>query len=345
MTDTAEVTSKRKRDHIQVNLEQDVQSALFTGFERYRFIHQALPELNLSEIDLTIRLLGKQLQAPLVISSMTGGTERARAINENLARAAQARGIAMGLGSQRAAIEDPSLAPTYQVRHLAPDILLFANLGAIQLNYRYGVDECRRAVEMIEADALILHLNAIQEAVQWGGDTNWAGLLKKIEQVCRALPVPVIGKEVGWGISETVARQLVEAGVAAIDVAGAGGTSWSEVERHLTPDAAMKRIAGNFVDWGIPTAESLVMVRCAAPDLPVIASGGLRTGIDAAKAVALGADAVAMASPFLKAATVSPEAVIAAIDEITHTLRIAMFGVGAGSITALKGTPHMVRTD
>jgi isopentenyl-diphosphate delta-isomerase len=345
MTDTAEVTSKRKRDHIQVNLEQDVQSALFTGFERYRFIHQALPELNLSEIDLTTRLLGKRLQAPLVISSMTGGTERARAINENLARAAQARGIAMGLGSQRAAIEDPSLAPTYQVRHLAPDILLFANLGAIQLNYRYGVDECRRAVEMIEADALILHLNAIQEAVQWGGDTNWAGLLKKIEQVCRALPVPIIGKEVGWGISETVARQLVEAGVAAIDVAGAGGTSWSEVERHLTPDAAMKRIAGNFVDWGIPTAESLVMVRCTAPDLPVIASGGLRTGIDAAKAVALGADAVAMASPFLKAATVSPEAVIAAIDEITHTLRIAMFGVGAGSITALKGTPHLVRTN
>jgi isopentenyl-diphosphate delta-isomerase len=273
---------------------------------------------------------------------MTGGTGRAGAINQNLAQAAQARGIAMGLGSQRAALEDPALAPTYQVRHLAPDVLLFANLGAVQLNYRYGVDECRRAVEMIQADALILHLNPIQEAVQWGGDTNWAGLLKRIEQVCRALPVPVIGKEVGWGISETVARQLVGAGVAAIDVAGAGGTSWSEVEQHLTPDETMKRIACNFVDWGIPTAESLVMVRRAAPDLPVIASGGLRTGINAAKAIALGADAVGMASPFLKAATVSAVTVIATIDEITRTLRIAMFGIGAGSIAALKGTPYLV---
>ena len=168
---------RRKADHIRINLEEDVQFPhLTTGLERYRFIHQALPELNLDEIDLSTTLLGKRLRAPLLISSMTGGTETARTINRNLAQAAQAAGIAMGLGSQRAAIENPALASTYQVRDLAPDILLFANLGAVQLNYGYGVDQCRRAVEMVEADALILHLNALQEAVQPGGDGNWKGL-------------------------------------------------------------------------------------------------------------------------------------------------------------------------
>ncbi len=337
----AEVTSRRKLDHIRVNLEEDVQSALTNGFENYRFVHQALPELNLADINLSAPLLGKRLSAPFLISSMTGGTERARAINANLAQAAQARGIAMGLGSQRAAIGDPALAATYQVRRYAPDILLLANLGAVQLNNGYGVDECRRAVEMVEADALILHLNPLQEALQHGGNVNWAGLLKKIEQVCRSLPVPVVAKEVGWGISEEVARRLAEAGIAAIDVAGAGGTSWSEVERHLTPDEGVRRIARQFVDWGIPTAESLQMVRRGAPHLPRIASGGMRSGLDAAKAIALGADAAAMASPFLKAAAISAEAVIETIDELAQELRITMFCIGAGSIAALKDTPHL----
>lgn len=331
---------RRKADHIRINLEEDVQfPRLTTGLERYRFIHQALPELNLDEIDLSTTLLGKRLRAPLLISSMTGGTETARTINRNLAQAAQAAGIAMGLGSQRAAIENPALASTYQVRDLAPDILLFANLGAVQLNYGYGVDQCRRAVEMVEADALILHLNALQEAVQPGGDGNWKGLLRRIEAVCRALPVPVVVKEVGWGLSERVARQLAEAGVAALDVAGAGGTSWSEVEARRAPTELHRRVASAFADWGLPTAETLLMARRGAPNLPIIASGGLRDGIDVAKCIALGAAAAGMAGPFLKAAAVSTEAVSEVITEVTRVLRIAMFCAGAGSIPELQATP------
>src|SRR3970282_2706737 len=211
VTDTPRTVS-RKDDHIRINLEKDVQfRGLTTGLERYRFQHTALPELNLADVSIITRIFNKTLSAPILISSMTGGTPRAQQINRTLAAAAQATGVAMGLGSMRAAIARPETAPTFQVRDVAPDILLFANLGAVQLNYGYGVDECLRAVEMIQADALILHLNALQEAVQPEGDGNFAGLLKKIEAVCRALQprgVPVIAKEVGWGISQQAARQL-----------------------------------------------------------------------------------------------------------------------------------------
>jgi len=197
---------------------------------------------------------------------MTGGTSEAARINRNLALAAQAHGVALGVGSQRAALEHPELAFTFQVRREAPDIMLFANLGAVQLNYGYTTDDCRRAVEMIEADALILHLNPLQEALQPEGNTRFAGLAAKIEEVCRALEVPVVVKEVGWGISEQAARMLAEAGVAAIDVAGAGGTSWSQVEMHRAPTAFQRQLAAAFVAWGIPTAESILAVRRAAPD-------------------------------------------------------------------------------
>jgi isopentenyl-diphosphate delta-isomerase len=283
------------------------------------------------------------LQAPLLISSMTGGTPEAAAINHNLAAAAQAAGIAMGVGSQRAAVENAALASTFQVRDVAPDILLFANLGAVQFNYGYGLDQCRRAVDMIQADALVLHLNALQEAVQPEGDANFAGLLNKIEAVCRALPVPVIAKEVGWGISEQAATRLAEAGVAAVDVAGAGGTSWSQVEMHRAKTETQKRVAAAFIDWGIPTAEAIQNVRRAAPGLPVIASGGLRDGIDVAKSVALGAGLCGLASPFLKAAAVSVEATAEAIAELARELRIAMFAAGAGSIAQLQATPLLCR--
>src|SRR4030067_1967063 len=224
--------SERKSDHIRINLENDVRSGVTTGLEKYRFFHRALPEINLEDVDLGLEIFGKRLQAPILISSMTGGTQEAAKINQNLAVAAQESGIAIGVGSQRAAIEHPKLASTFQLRKFAPEILLFANLGAIQLNYGYGIQECRRAVDMIEADALILHLNSLQEAVQPEGETNFAGLLHKIEMVCRALPAPVIAKEVGWGFSVEDISLLVNAGVAAIDVAGAGGTSWSQVEMH-----------------------------------------------------------------------------------------------------------------
>ncbi len=249
----------------------------------------------------------------------------------------------MGLGSQRAAVENAALAATFQVRDVAPDILLFANLGAVQFNYGYGVDQCRRAVDMIQADALVLHLNALQEAVQPEGDANFAGLLKKIEAVCRALPVPVIAKEVGWGISEAAATRLAEAGVAAIDVAGAGGTSWSQVEMHRAKTETQKRVAAAFIDWGIPTAEAIQNVRRVAPGLPVIASGGLRDGIDVAKSLALGAGLCGLASPFLKAAAVSVEATAETIAELARELRIAMFAAGAATIAQLQATPLVCR--
>lgn len=331
---------RRKADHIRINLDEDVGfDRLTVGFEQYRFIHQALPELDLKSVSLTTRLFHKSLQAPVLISSMTGGTEQARQINLNLAQAAQHYGVAMGLGSQRAGIQHPEVADTFKVRSVAPDILLFANLGAVQFNYGYDVAHCLEAVQMIEADALILHLNPLQEAVQPEGDVNFSGLVKKIETVCKRLPVPVIAKEVGWGISEQAARMLADAGVAAIDVAGSGGTSWSQVELFRAPDDLHRRVAAAFRDWGIPTAESVQLVKRAAPELPVIASGGIRSGIDIAKAIALGATLGGMAGPFLKAATVSSDAVMETLEETIRVLRIAMFAAGAGSIEALQKTP------
>ena len=331
--------SSRKSDHIRINLEEDVRSGLTTGLERLRFIHQPLPELNLDEVDLSLELFGRKLRSPILISSMTGGTPEAAAINRTLAQAAQQAGVAMGLGSQRAAIENPELAPTFQVRPFAPDVLLLANLGAVQLNYGYGVEQCRRAVEMIGADALILHLNALQEAVQPEGDTRFAGLLGKIEAVCRALPVPVIAKEVGWGFSERAARQLADTGVAAIDVAGAGGTSWSQVEMHRASSESQRRLAAAFIDWGISTAEAIRNVRRAAPELLVFASGGIRSGVDIAKSIALGASLGGMASPFLKAASRSLDETIQTIAEVRREIQVCMFAAGAGDLDALRRTP------
>jgi isopentenyl-diphosphate delta-isomerase len=242
----------------------------------------------------------------------------------------------MGLGSQRAALENPSLESSFKVRAFAPDILLLANLGAVQLNFGCGIDDCRRAVDMIEADALVLHLNPLQEALQPEGDVDFSDLLPKIEQVCRALPVPVIVKEVGWGISAEAAVRLVEAGVSVIDVAGAGGTSWSQVEMHRAQDPRQARLAAAFTDWGIPTAQAVAQVRQALPDTPLIASGGLRGGIDIAKCIALGADLGAMAGPFLKAADASTQAVVETIQQVASELRVCMFATGSPDLPALR---------
>ena len=338
MPDDSDI-SRRKDEHLRINLQEDVSSGLTSGFERYAFTHQALPELNLRDVNLAVDFLGKRLSAPLLISGMTGGSDRAGEINLRLAEAAEAAGIAMGLGSQRAALEHPELAASFRVRRVAPHILLLANLGAVQLNTGYGVDECRRAVDMVEADALVLHLNPLQEALQPGGNSDFAGLLAKIEAVCARLGAPVVVKEVGWGISPRVARQLMNAGVSAIDVAGAGGTSWSEVERHRLEDPHAQHVAAAFRDWGIPTAESLRMVHGLDPTFPLIASGGLRDGVDLAKAIALGAKLGGMAGPFLKAADVSTEEVAALIREVVDELRIAAFVAGAGDMQALAATP------
>jgi isopentenyl-diphosphate delta-isomerase len=327
--------SDRKDEHIRINLEQDVRSNLTSGLEAYRFIHEALPEIDLSEVDTTTYLFRKKLHSPILISSMTGGTREAGKINMRLAEAAQDAGIAMGVGSQRAALEDSKAASTFKVRKVAPDILLFANLGAIQLNYGYDISHCQRAVEMIEADALYLHLNPLQEAVQHGGDTNWKGLAVKIELVCKKVGVPVIAKEVGWGISERTARILVDCGVSAIDVAGAGGTSWSQVEMHRAPDELTRELAGSFVGWGIPTAESIQLVRKAAPAMLIFASGGLKDGIDIAKCIALGATLGGMAGPFLKAAAISSEKIRHQIELTRQQLRNTMFSTGAGTINSL----------
>jgi isopentenyl-diphosphate delta-isomerase len=333
---------ERKTEHLHINLEQDVSfPQVTTGLERYCFVHNALPEIDLAAVQLATTFLGKELRLPLLISSMTGGTAEAQRINHHLAEGAQAAGIAMGLGSLRAALEAPHLADTFRVRHLAPDILLFANLGAVQLNTGMTVDDCRRAVELVEADALILHLNPLQEALQAEGDTNWGGLLTRIAAVCRGLQVPVVVKEVGWGLSAGVARRLVDAGVAAIDVAGAGGTSWSQVEMYRAPTERRRRLCARFADWGIPTARAVVDVREALPGVPLIASGGLRTGLDLAKILALGADLGGLAGPFLKAANISGQAVAELAGEVADELRIIVFSLGLPDIASLKGTPAL----
>ncbi len=332
----------RKTDHIRINLEENVSSGLTTGLERYRFIHQALPELDLEAVDLRQKLFNRWVNAPILISSMTGGTEEAEKINRILATAAQETCIAMGLGSQRAAIEHPELAKTFQIRDLAPDILLLANLGAVQLNYSYGIEQCRKAVEMIQADALILHFNSLQEAVQPEGDTRFAGLLNKIEGICKNLAVPVIAKEVGWGFSQNDVLKLANVGISAIDVAGAGGTSWTQVEMHRAKNDSQKRLAAAFVDWGIPTSEAIRNVRRTAPDMVIFASGGLRTGVDIAKSIALGASLGGMAGPFLKAANRSLEETIQTIRELTREVQICMFAAGVGTISELKNVPLIV---
>jgi isopentenyl-diphosphate delta-isomerase len=334
----AEVTDtpSRKADHIRINLEQDVRSGLASGFARIHFQHQALPEIDLRQVTTATAFLGKPLAAPLLISSMTGGTEQATRINQALAEAAQAGGVALGLGSQRAALEDRRWEASFQVRRLAPTIPLLANLGAVQLNYGYGLDECRRAVEMVEADGLVLHLNPLQEAVEPDGDNNFAGLLDKIGAICRRLGVPVIAKEVGWGISAPTARRLAEAGVAVIDVAGAGGTSWSQVAMHRARTPRQAELAAAFADWGIPTPLAVRAVRQQLPHLPLIASGGLRSGVDVAKSIALGADLGALAGPFLKAAAESTAAVRDLIALTIDQLRVAMFATGSRDLAALR---------
>jgi len=332
-------TRARKDEHIRINLEEDVSfDQVTTGLECYRFTHQALPECDLTDIETSTRFLNHRLAFPVLIASMTGGTPRTGDINRMLAEVAQATGIGMGLGSMRAALEDPQALATFQVRRYAPDILLLANFGAVQLNYGYGPDDCRRLVDLVEADGLFLHLNPLQEALQPEGDTRFAGIVRRIEAVCRALDVPVIVKEVGWGLSAEAARMLVEAGVAALDVAGAGGTSWSQVEMYRGQNTVQREVAAAFRNWGIPTAQAIQDVRQVTPEIPLIASGGLRTGVDVAKALALGANAVTMAAILLQAAAESPQALYERVEIIRRQLTVAMFAAGAPTIARLKQT-------
>ncbi|BAY26699.1 isopentenyl-diphosphate delta-isomerase, type 2 [Calothrix sp. NIES-2100] len=330
-------TQSRKAEHIRICLEEDVQCHQITnGLERYRFTHCCLPEIDRNDIDISTNFLGKRLGAPLLISSMTGGTEQAAMINQRLAEVAQNYKIAMGVGSQRVAVEKPQVADTFAVRKYAPDVLLFANLGAVQLNYKYGLAECLRIVEILEADALILHFNPLQECIQSKGDTNFKGLLDKIANICYELPVPVIAKEVGNGISAAMAEKLLEAGVAAIDVAGAGGTSWAKVESERADNALQRRLGRTFADWGLPTADCITNIRAIAPDVPLIASGGLRHGLDVAKAIALGADIAGLAMPFLQAAVISEAALVDLVEVLIAEITTVLFCTGNATLAQLK---------
>ncbi len=332
----------RKADHLKICLEQDVQCDQITnGLEAYRFNHCCLPELDRDQVSLSSSFLGKPLGAPLLISSMTGGTDLAWQLNQRLAAAAQKYGLAMGVGSQRVALEQAPLAATFAVRRLAPDIPLFANLGAVQLNYGYGLAECCQVVEQLEADALILHLNPLQECVQTRGDRNFRGLLDKIAALCQHLPVPVIIKEVGNGISAAVAVELVAAGVAAVDVAGAGGTSWSRVESERATDPLQRRLGHTFANWGLPTAECVLQVRQALPQLPLIASGGLRDGLEVAKVLALGADLAGLASPLLRAAQESEAHLYNLLEALLAELATVMFCTGSATLAQLR-RPHVL---
>jgi isopentenyl-diphosphate Delta-isomerase len=334
---SAAETQVRKADPIRICLDEDVQCREIThGLERYRFAHCCLPEIDRSDITLSTSFLGKPLGAPILISSMTGGTEQAKQINYRLAAIAQRYNLAMGVGSQRVAVENPAVIDSFAIRSIAPDALLFANLGAVQLNYRYGLEECLRVVEHLAADALILHINPLQECVQTKGDTNFRGLLDKIAQVCDQLPVPVIAKEVGNGISAAMAKQLIAAGVAAIDVAGAGGTSWAKVESERATDAQQRRLGATFADWGMPTAECITTVRSIAPTVPLIASGGLRNGLEIAKAIALGADLAGLAFPFLRAANDSEAAVEALTEVLIAELTTVLFCTGNATLADLR---------
>jgi isopentenyl-diphosphate delta-isomerase len=341
--ESAGTTSSRKADHLRINIEQDVRAkGVDAGFDRYRFEHCAAPEMALADVDLSTRFFGRTMKTPVLISCMTGGTPEARRVNRGLATVAQTFGFAMGLGSARVLLEKPDSLESFSVRSVAPDVTLLANLGAVQLNKGVTAAQCRRMVDLLEADALVLHLNPLQEALQPEGDTDFRGLLGRITQLCATIGVPVIVKEVGWGLDERTTRALFDAGVTGVDVAGAGGTSWSEVERHRMDETWRARVAAGFASWGIPTARSVLTARGVSPEGLVIASGGVRDGMDVAKAIALGADLAGIAGPFLRAIDAGMDEACGFAQEVVETLRIVMFAVGTRTLRDLQRTDRLI---
>lgn len=336
-------TENRKDDHIRISLKENVAAKqVTTGFEDVYFVHQALPEINRDKICLATRVFDHEFLAPVFVGAMTGGTRKAAKINTFIAGAVEELGLGMGVGSQRAAIENPKLESTYKiVRKKAPNAFLVANFGAPQLVQGYGVKEAEKAVEMIEADALAIHLNSLQEAIQLEGEASHFGVLRKIEEITETVQVPVIVKETGAGISAEVSKKLERAGVRGIDISGAGGTSWAAVEYYrakIAHDTFRQRLGESLWDWGISTVASLVEV-CRSTKLTVIASGGIRTGTDVTKALALGASLASMSTPILRPACKSAEEVKKTLSFFVEELRNIMFLVGAERVSELKKTP------
>jgi isopentenyl-diphosphate delta-isomerase len=337
---------ERKADHIEICLEEDVQAQkTTTGFEDVSLLHKALPEIEREKIDMSTTVFGYKFSAPLFVGAITGGTAKALKINSNIAEAVEELNLGMGVGSQRAAIDKPKLKRSFRVvREKAPTAFILANIGGPQLVGKYGVKEARKAVEMVQANALEIHLNALQEAVQPEGETNYSGLLNKIVEVAQDLEVPVIVKETGAGIAAEEAKMLEEAGVAGIDVAGVGGTSWAAVEYYRAKrrqDVFHQRLGETFWDWGIPTAVTLVET-VQSVNVPVIASGGIRHGIDAVKALALGASLASVAYPILQPATKGKEEVKTMLQGLIEETRTTMFLVGANLVQKLRKVPVVV---
>ncbi len=326
----------RKSDHIRIALEKDVEVQPDSAFGRARLIYQAIPEIHRDDIDPSIEFLGRKLAFPLLIGSMTGGTSEAATINQRLARAAQRCGIGMGLGSQRIMLEQPTTGKTFQVRDVAPDILLVANIGAVQLNYGVGVESIKDLVRSVDADALVFHLNAAQEAAQTEGDTRFGDLIPALRTTIDQLDIPCGLKEVGCGFSIDAARKLAQLPLQFIESAGQGGTSWTRIEHMRSssdkPTAAMEQLE----QWGIPSITSLLSCLRYGGQVPVVASGGLRTGVEAAHAIAMGAHATAMALPLLRAAAESEDAVYDLLMTFRSSLITAMFLTGSKTIQALQ---------
>lgn len=362
MSDDLSKITKRKKDHLRIALSGQSQVGS-TGFEKYRFVHNALPEINFDDIDASTEFpclpagrptrpagrLDKKVNYPFFISCMTGGVAVGKKINRNLAKAAQRMGIAMGVGSQRAAIEHPELEELFKAREVAPDIPLLANVGLVQLNYGFGLKEYQRCVDMIKADALVVHINPIQEIIQPEGDRNWENLLPKLEKIVKKLTVPIIAKEVGFGLSYDVVKRLYNIGIRVFDTAGWGGTNWALVEGLR--GKADKELGELFSSWGIPTAESIKACsefksnfksKKEREEVVILGSGGIRTGVDIAKAICLGADLVGIAAPFAKAAIQGSEEVEKLILRLGMELKVSMFGVGAENLSELKKA-HLIR--
>ena len=339
-----EQTENRKAEHIKICLNEMAQARkATTGFEDVQFVHRALPEVDKAKIDVSTTIFGHKFSAPLIVGAMTGGTAEATRINATIAEAVEQLQLGMGLGSQRAAIENPKLTETFAVaRKKAPTAFLIANIGGIQLANGYGVKEVKKAVDMIDADAVAVHLNALHEAVQPEGQTNFKGVLAKIGEIAGEIDKPVIVKETGAGIAAGDAKRLEAAGVSAIDVGGVGGTSFAAVEYYRSEANSVQRSLGHaFWDWGIPTAVSLVET-AQTVKIPVIASGGVRSGVDAAKALALNACLASVSQPALETAVKSAKETEELLSLLTEELRTVMFLVGAENVQQLAKAPLVV---